>query len=82
MRIFYDNQVAISIAKNLIHHNRTKHVELDRHLIKEKVEERILELTHTSTSLQVVNIFTKVLPRVKFEDLISKLRMIDIYSPT
>lgn len=81
MHIFCDNQAAISIAKNPIHHDRTKHTELDRHFIKEKVKEGILELTHTPTSLQVVDIFTEALPRVKFEDLISKLGMIDIYSP-
>ena len=81
MHIFCDNQAAISIAKNPIHHDRTKHMELDCHFIKEKVKEGILELTHTPTSLQVVDIFTEALPRVKFEDLISKLGMIDIYSP-
>ena len=81
MHIFCDNQAAISIAKNPIHHDRTKHMELDCHFIKEKVKEGILELTHTPTNLQVVDIFTEALPRVKFEDLISKLGMIDIYSP-
>ena len=81
MRIFHDNQAAISITKNLVHHDRTKHVELDHHFIKEKVEEGILELTHTPTRLQVADIVTKALPCVKFEDLISKLGMIDIYFP-
>ena len=36
--VFCDNLVAISIAKNLIHHDKTKHVEIDRHFIKEKIE--------------------------------------------
>lgn len=76
MHIFCDNQAVISFAKNPIHHDRTKHTELDRHFIK-----GIFELTHTPTSLQVVDIFIEALPRVKFEDLISKLGMIDIYSP-
>ena len=48
---------------------------------KKKVEEGILELTHTPTRLQVADIVTKALPCVKFEDLISKLGMIDIYFP-
>ena len=38
VNMYCDNQSAISIAKNLVHHDLTKHVEIDRHFIKEKVE--------------------------------------------
>ena len=38
MKIICDNQVAINISYNLVHHYRTKNVEIDRHFIKEKVE--------------------------------------------
>ena len=40
-RIYYDNKLAINIAHYLIQHDRTKHIETDRHLIKEKLEEGI-----------------------------------------
>ena len=80
MKVFCDNLATISIAKNLIHHDRTKHVELDRHFINEKIEEGILVLAYTPSNLQVADIFTKALPRVKFEELIIKLGMINIYS--
>ena len=92
MTVFCNNLVAINIAKNLVHHDRTQHVELDHHLIKEKIEEGILNLIHTSTHLQVANVLTKVISRIKFEELpikrikfeelTSKLGMIDIHSPT
>ena len=72
---------AISIAKNSVHHDRTKHVEIDRHFIKEKAKVGILSLIYTPTHLQVANVLTKALPRIKFEELTSKLGMIDIYSP-
>ena len=80
MMVFCDNQAAISIAKNPVHHDRTKHVELDRHFIKEKVEGGLLNLVHTPTHLQVADILTKALARIKFEELTSKLGMINIYS--
>ena len=40
-----DNQVAISIAKNPVHHDQTKHVEKDRHFIKKKLEEEVVKLS-------------------------------------
>ena len=80
MKVFCENLAAISITKNPVHRDRTKHVELDRHFIKEKAEERILNLICIPTHLQAADILTKALPRIKFEELTSKLEMIDIYS--
>ena len=81
MKMFCDNQATISIAKNPVHPDRTKHVEIDRHFIKEKVEEGIIELTYIPTSLQTADILTKALPRTNYEDLSFKLGMINIYNP-
>ena len=82
MKVFCDNLATISIAKNLVHHDSTKHLELDCYFIKEKFEEGVLNLVHTSTHLQVTDVLMKTLSRIKFEELTSKVGMIDIYSPT
>ncbi|KAF5456016.1 hypothetical protein F2P56_025533 [Juglans regia] len=54
---------AISIAKNPVHHDRTKHVEIDRHFIKEKIEEGIIKMLYVPTCLQTADILTKALSR-------------------
>ena len=81
MKLMCDNLVAIRIAKNPVHHDRTKHVEIDRHFIKEKIEQKVLEVCYTPTQQQTADILTKALPRAQFEQHLSKLGMIDIHSP-
>ena len=49
MKLYCDNKAAYDIAHNPIQHDRTKHVEVDRHFIKEKLEERIIETPHVSS---------------------------------
>ena len=47
------NRVAIRIAKNSVHHDRTKHIEIDRHFINEKIEKQIVELALQDNKLQI-----------------------------
>lgn len=75
MTLHCDNQSAIHIAKNLVHHERTKHVEIDDHFTREKVLEGLLKISYLPTSSQLVDVFTKVLPSHQFNDLLSKLGM-------
>jgi IS30 family transposase len=81
MKILCDNKAAISIAKNPVQHDRTKHVEIDRHFIKEKIDHEIISVNHIPSCQQTADILTKALPRNIYENIRSNLGMIDIYHP-
>lgn len=63
MKMLRDNQATTSISKNPVHHDRIKHVEIDCHFIKEKIEKGIINIVYTPICLRIADILTKVLPR-------------------
>ena len=81
IQLWCDNKSSIEMVKNPIYHDRTKHVDIDRHFIKEKIEAGIMTLSHIRSANQIADILTKPLGRTKFEVFRGKLGMIDIYSP-
>jgi len=82
MGLACDNKPAISIAHNPVQHDQTKHIEIDRHFIKEKLDDGLIATEYIPSRLQLANMFTKGLPTKQFEDLTCKLGMIHIHSPT
>ena len=81
-RLYCDNKSAISLAHNPLHNDRTKHIEIDRHFIKEKVETGEVCIPYVPTKRKLANVFTKGLDTKTYSALIDMLRIIDIYSPT
>ena len=63
------------MAENPIFHSRTKHVGVDVHVVREKVESGEVEIRYVPTSEQIADILSKSLPRDKFQMLCSKLRL-------
>ena len=59
LRVWCDNQSAISIENNPVQHDRTKDLEIDRFFIKEKLDVGVISLTHVSSAQQFVDCLTK-----------------------
>nr|GFB00943.1 putative copia-type protein [Tanacetum cinerariifolium] len=72
-QIMCDNKAAIQILENHVQHDRTKHIEVDRHFIKEKLEAGIIELPFVKSSDQLADILTKAVGTDIFHKCLSKL---------
>jgi hypothetical protein len=81
MKVYCDNKAAISIAHNPVLHDRTKHVEVDKHFIKEKIDSGEICMSYIPTKSQVADVLTKSLPKRQFDDMVCKLAMNDIFMP-
>uniref|UniRef100_A0A6N2MRA1 Integrase catalytic domain-containing protein n=1 Tax=Salix viminalis TaxID=40686 RepID=A0A6N2MRA1_SALVM len=82
MDLHCDNKAAIEIAHNPVQHDRTKHVEVDWHFIKENLDQKIIQFPFVWSEDQLADILTKTVSGRVFYDAISKMGMINIYAPS
>ena len=82
MKLWCDNQAAIHITSNPVFYERTKHIEIDCHFVREKIHLGLIFTRYVKIGEQLGDIFTKPLSEDRVSYLCNKLGMINIYAPT
>lgn len=78
--LYSDNQSAIRLAKNPEFHQRTKHIDIKYHFIREQVEKGVISLEFVGTENQLADLFTKPLEMVRFQDLRQRIGVVEMKS--
>ena len=66
--IFGDNQGSIALVKNPINHNKSKHIDIKYHFIRDAYNDKIIDVVYTPTETNIADLMTKPMTKVKLQN--------------
>lgn len=72
-----DSQSVISLAKNAVHHERTKHIAVKFHFIRGLINDGFIQVVKIVTTYKLADIFTNVLSVSKLQEALELLKVTD-----
>ena len=79
--VFCDNQSCVKLSENPMFNDKSKHIEITYHYIKDMVQRGAVRLQYVTIDEQITDVLTKPLSRVKFEYFKDKLGVVQIDVP-
>lgn len=73
LTILNDNNAAILLSRDPVHHDKSKHIDIRHHHLREQVEKGNIEVQHISTTDNVTDMLTKSLPQTRSQQLRERL---------
>ena len=77
-----DNKSALALAKNLVFHERSKHIRVRYHFIRDCLEEGSIKASYIKSRDHLADLLTEPLGRIKFLELCSRARMARLFHKT